>query len=68
MSKSDYGKPARVGYSREYEEAWLNLFGVTCPDCKGTGQVGEEIVKWGRSMGFRECPKCKGEGKIEKGK
>jgi hypothetical protein len=25
MAKSDHGKPARTGWSREYEEAWDRL-------------------------------------------
>lgn len=66
MAKSDCGKPARSGWSREYEQKWLDAFGVTCPTCSGTGQEGEEIVKYGRSMGYKECPTCEGHGKIER--
>ncbi len=30
---------------------------VECPQCKGTGQIGEEDDE-------KECPKCKGDGSI----
>lgn len=32
-----------------------------CKTCNDTEQVGEETVKYGRSMGFRECPDCQAE-------
>lgn len=64
--KSDYGKSASEGWSMDYEKAWLRAHGKKCPKCKGTGQIGKEIVKYGQSIGFKECPHCNGVGFIEK--
>jgi len=51
-----------------YDKNYLRLFGEKCLTCGGTGQVGEEIIQYGRSMGFKECPKCNGIGYVEKKK
>lgn len=59
--KSDYGKPAREGYSKNYEKAWLRMYGIKCPLCLGSG---EDIIKRKKYL----CVKCKGIGYVEKDK
>ena len=62
MAKSDCGKPAREGYSREYEVAWLKLYGKKCPNCKGEGAV------FYSNYSQEDCKQCNGSGYVEKNK
>ena len=54
MAKSDYGKTARAGWSRAYEEAWLRAYGVMCSECEGDGIL----------LG-KKCFNCNGIGKLK---
>ena len=55
--KSDYGKPAKEGYSKGYDKAWLRVFGEVCPICAD-----------GRLADKTRCPNCNGVGYKEKEK
>ena len=68
MSKSDHGKPAREGWNREYERAWLKAHGKRCPDCKGTGVYSSEDGLGGDICTNSICPNCDGIGYMEKKK
>ena len=69
MAKSDYNKPAREGWSRSYEIAWLKLYGKVCPKCKGIGWIPEHDKELGALQFVQiQCPRCKGIGYIKKDK
>ena len=67
MAKSDHGKPAREGWSREYERAWLKVHGKKCPDCESAGHE-PFLNKQGDFGGYEVCSNCNGIGYVEKKK
>ena len=67
MAKSDYGKRAFVGSTKESRKGWLRAFGVPCPKCKGKGVL-EDVDSDMRLIIEQQCPKCEGIGYIEKEK
>ena len=63
--KSDYGKSAREGWSRDWEKAWLKVHGKPCLNCKTLGYLEDKPVLKGKPI-RTTCLRCGGVGYVEK--
>lgn len=59
--KSDCGKSASEGWSRDYKKAWLKTKGIMCPTC-GANPKGIPH----KDGGWITCPECHGLLYVEK--
>lgn len=58
-AKSDYGKKARTGWTRAFEESWDKSLGKRCEACSGLGYYWDECD--GKAI-KQYCLLCGGKG------